>query len=110
MIDADKLRDASPWQPIDSPLDVAFLGKLLEELGECISAVSRCLIQGINEAEPVTGKLNRRWLEDEIADITACIALVADRYNLDTSRVASRVVRKVEHLEQWHSALRYPES
>ena len=57
MADADKLRDANPWHPITDKVDLKYLGKLGEELNECGSAVSRCIIQGVDEREPVTGKL-----------------------------------------------------
>src|SRR4051812_1950163 len=60
---------ANPWQPIRGPIDLAVLGKFGEELGECQAAVSRCIIQGLGGAEPVTGKINQDWLEDEVADV-----------------------------------------
>jgi NTP pyrophosphatase (non-canonical NTP hydrolase) len=102
MSDADNLRDANPWHPITNSIDLKHLGKLAEEAGELCSALSRCIIQGIYEREPVTGKLNREWLEDEIADVTAGIALLTDHLKLDEQRIFKRVVRKKEHLKQWH--------
>lgn len=103
MANADDLRDANPWHPMKDPVDLKTLGKFNEELGECIAAASRCMIQGVNEAEPVTGKINREWLEDEIADIYAGAALTIDRFGLDTARIRVRMQRKIEHLKQWHS-------
>lgn len=50
----------NPWHPISDPVDLKHLGKLSEELGECSAAVARCIIQGIDECEPVTGKINRQ--------------------------------------------------
>jgi NTP pyrophosphatase (non-canonical NTP hydrolase) len=105
MSNADELRDASPWQPIKLPLHLALLGKLLEELNECGSAASRCIIQGVDECEPVSGKSNREWLEDEIADVTAGIALISERFDLNHDRIFKRVVRKMAHLRQWHVML-----
>lgn len=103
MSNADKLRDANPWHPIDDKVDLKHLGKLAEELSECGSAVARCIIQGVDECEPVTGKVNRVWLEDEIADVLANIALVEKRFNLDAARMAGRAERKMVHLQQWHA-------
>lgn len=105
MSDADKLRDANPWHPMTEPIDLKHLGKLGEECNELGSAVSRCIIQGIAESEPVTGKPNRDWLEDEIADVTANIALVTEHFGLNHERIFKRVVRKMEHLRQWHGML-----
>lgn len=105
MSDADDLRDANPWQPMTSPIDLKHLGKLAEELGECSSAVSRCIIQGIDEREPITGKLNREWLEDEIADVMGNIGLVCEHFKLDGIRMSLRSQKKKAHLRQWHGML-----
>ena len=108
MANADHLRDANPWQPMKSAIDLKHLGKLSEELGEGTAAVSRCIIQGIDEAEPVTGKINRIWLEDELADILANIALCIDHFGLDVERMERRSERKRDHLRQWHSMTEEP--
>lgn len=100
MTNADDLRDANPWHPMINPIDIKNIGKFIEELGECVSAAARTLIQGIDECEPVTGKLNKEWLEDEIADIKANIDLVTDRFKLKINE--RRIERKKTHLKQWH--------
>lgn len=105
MADADGLRDANPWFPLTERLDLAHLGKLNEELNECGAAIARCIIQGIDECEPVTGKINRQWLEDEIADVLANIELVRERFKLDAPRIANRIGKKKHHLQHWHSLL-----
>lgn len=105
MVDIDKLKDPSPWIPMQSPIGLKHLGKLAEELSECGSAVARCIIQGIDEAEPVTGKLNRAWLEDEIADVYANLELCIIHFNLDLGRIHNRVLKKKEHLSIWHRQL-----
>lgn len=102
MSDADKLRDANPWHPMTDAVDLKHLGKLSEELSECGSAVARCIIQGIDEAEPVTGKINRDWLQDEVADVLANIDLVIQRFDLDAIKIATRSEKKKRHLRQWH--------
>lgn len=103
MADADQLRDANPWHPITDQVDLQHLGKLGEETSELGSAVSRCIIQGVNECEPTTGKMNRVWLEDEIGDVLANIDLVVDRFGLDLNRILQRSSRKKLHLRQWHA-------
>ncbi|ODM71709.1 hypothetical protein [Bradyrhizobium elkanii] len=105
MADADTLGKANPWHPMTKPIDLKHLGKFGEELGECGAAVARCIIQGIDECEPVTGKSNREWLEDEIADITANMALVTEHFALDEARIFRRVLKKMEHLRGWHQQL-----
>lgn len=106
MVDnADHMRAANPWQPMTRPIDLKHLGKLAEELNEAGAAVSRCIIQGIDEVEPVTGKVNRRWLEDEIADVYANLKLVIDHFDLNTAHIRTRQARKQEHLKSWHSML-----
>ena len=95
----------NPWHPMIRPIDLKHLGKLSEEFGEAAAAVSRCIIQGIDEHEPITHKPNRAWLEDEIADVLANVALVIDHFKLDLPRIEARVARKKDHLREWHSML-----
>ena len=77
------------------------LGKLLEELGELTSATSRCLIQGIDETEPTTGKPNRLWLEEEVADVLACLDIVLMQFPVNGMALQLRTERKVERLKAW---------
>lgn len=93
----------SPWQPMTDAIDIKHIGKLLEELGECVSASARCLIQGIDETEPTTGKANRQWLENEIADVYANLGLVTARFHLTLVKIQERRDIKVRKLRQWHA-------
>jgi NTP pyrophosphatase (non-canonical NTP hydrolase) len=95
----------NPWVPMTRPIDLKHLGKFGEELNECGAAVNRCIIQGIDEAEPVTGKVNRAWLEDEIADVLANVELVIGHFGLDMQRIYLRSEKKKKHLGGWHSML-----
>ncbi len=95
----------NPWRPMSKAIDLKHLGKLAEEASELGSAIARCIIQGIEESEPVTGKPNRQWLEDEIADVLANIELVRDHFGLNKERIATRKERKRDHLKGWHSML-----
>jgi NTP pyrophosphatase (non-canonical NTP hydrolase) len=92
----------NPWQPMSNSLDIKILGKFLEELGECSSAVARCLIQGIDESEPVTGKPNKEWLEDEIADVLANVDIILSKYSLNVNRISDRSKSKNAFLKRWH--------
>ena len=105
MADAHKIGDINPWVPMTRPIDLKHLGKLGEEASELGSAISRCLIQGIDEKEPTTGKLNRDWLRDEIADVLANIGLVIAHFDLDLEAIDKRVMRKADGLRQWHRML-----
>jgi hypothetical protein len=96
----------SPWQPETNKLRLALLGKLGEELAEASAAVSRCIIQGIDECEPVTGKLNREWLEDELADVEAALYMVKMRFRLNRLRMMEREQAKRLHLGGWHHMIR----
>ena len=87
------------------PVDVKHLGKLGEEVNELGSAISRCIIQGIDECDPVTGKQNRQWLQDEIADVLANIELVREHFGLDSDAISLRVEKKKRHLRAWHSMI-----
>lgn len=95
----------SPWQPETSQYKLAVLGKLAEEGTEVATAAIRCMIQGIDECEPVTGKPNREWLEDEIADIIAQTRLAADALGLDVSRIMERAKYKQGYTGTWQETL-----
>lgn len=97
-------RALNPWQPMATP-DLKHLGKLGEELNEAGSAVCRCIIQGIDEREPETGKLNRKWLEDELADVLANVDLVVSHFQLDAARMLVRGAEKKRDLRLWHAML-----
>jgi hypothetical protein len=95
----------TPWKPIINQLDLKYLGKLAEELTEAATATCRCIIQGIDEKEPETGKLNRIWLEEEIADVLANIELVISKFNLNGCIINKRKVLKINYLSKWHNQL-----
>jgi NTP pyrophosphatase (non-canonical NTP hydrolase) len=96
------MKHLNPWHPMTNTVDLKHLGKLAEELNECGSAVARCIIQGIDKHEPETGKLNKRWLEEEIADVIANASLVIQRFDLNVDFMNARSEMKKEHLRKWH--------
>lgn len=102
MSEIKPMAELNPWHPISDPVDLKILGKLAEELGECTAAVARCIIQGVDEAEPVTGKANRRWIEEEIADVMAAFSFVIGRFGLDEKAITARANTKAERLKTWH--------
>lgn len=104
MSDPDK-QQVNPWVPMLSPIDLKHLGKLVEELGEAQAACARCIIQGIDECEPETGKSNREWLEEELADVRANIGLVIQHFVLNSERITNRVIAKRKKLTIWHQML-----
>jgi len=91
----------SPWTPDTNKTHLRVLGKALEELTECGSAVARCIIQGIDESEPVTGKPNRQWLQEEIADAYATLGLMCQYMKLDKSFIFERSMGKALRLRGW---------
>lgn len=95
----------NPWHPMDKPVDIKVIGKFLEEMGEGVAASARCLIQGIEEKEPITGKVNKDWLEDEIADMHANLQLVIEHFHLDSSKILERSLAKKARLKNWHDML-----
>lgn len=92
----------SPWHPMNDPKDLKVIGKFLEELGEGVSAGARSLIQGIDESEPLSGKVNREWLTEEIADMLGNADIVIDHFGLDRDAIAVRSERKKANLRRWH--------
>lgn len=91
----------SPWVPEQDVGKQKRLGKAVEEGGEYVSAVARCFIQGINENEPVTGKPNKQWLEEEAADVMATMSHLIDHFELDWDFINARARKKYEQLGKW---------
>lgn len=103
MVDTSKIKEEpSQWQPMSVPGDVAALSKLLEEVNELGSAIARCIMQGLDEREPVTGKLNRHWLEDELADVDALKTVNCRRFKLvpDSARVEKKIAVKQKWIDR----------
>jgi NTP pyrophosphatase (non-canonical NTP hydrolase) len=95
----------SEWKPETDQHALARLGKLAEETGELQAAIARCIIQGIGGYEPVSGKPNREWLTEEIADVLAMIQHVRDFYGLNHAVIEHRVKRKYDMKAEWHAML-----
>lgn len=94
---------ASPWHPMTGPaIDLKHLEKLGEECCELGQVIFRCLMQGLDECEPVTKKPNRQWLIEEIADVMANIDLVTAHFQLDVVKAFQRSQMKKRHLKTWH--------
>ncbi len=91
----------SPWHPMSDAVDLKHMGKLAEEVNELGSAIARCIIQGVDEAHPDTGKMNREWLEDEMADVLAGFLLIRERFGVVVDQ--ARVESKVANLRRWHA-------
>lgn len=99
--DDKPMKPPSPWQPISNQVHLAILGKSQEELGECVTVIGRCIIQGLDGKDPETGKVNIRWLEEEIADVRALSSLMIGHFGLDVERIRIRAQRKLDHKRAW---------
>lgn len=97
-----------PWMPITDPATLKRLGKLNEELGECTSASARCLIQGFDGTEPDTGKVNRQWLLEELADVEAQAVCTLDMLKLseeESQQYEERRNRKIKQMLEWEAMM-----
>lgn len=90
----------SPWIPMSDPLDIKHIGKLGEETNELGTAIFRCLIQQLDQKNPDDGKINKHWLEEEIADVLANIDLCKKHFNLNID--PNRIETKKQMLREWH--------
>lgn len=92
---------ASPWSPLKDPNEIKLIGKTLEELGELTQALSRSLIQGINEEMPDSKKTNRVWVEEEIADSLAMIYILMAVFKLNNDKMSDRARKKIAFFNSW---------
>ncbi|TCM56197.1 hypothetical protein C8J36_103569 [Rhizobium sp. PP-F2F-G48] len=91
------------WKPEPNVLIHQALGKACEEASELANILARCLIQGLDQSEPVSGKSNRKALSDEIADLDAAVQwlreLTGEEYDEE------RADRKLNGFRQWQRML-----
>ena len=93
----------SKWIVETNGRRVRRLGKTGEELGEASSVVNRCIIQGIDEIDPSSGKTNRRRLEEELADVWAQIECTIEEFGLDVVFMSKRIQTKKAHMAEWEA-------
>lgn len=93
----------SKWTPTTDLMMLRRMGKLLEELGELTNVAARCIIQGIDEVDPGTGKVNRLRLENEIADVLAQCRCTIDALGLDDHAIRVRVEDKRDQMRRWEA-------
>jgi len=93
------------WQPMTDKVDIAILGKAAEELNECATVISRILIQGIDAQVPGEDITNRKWLQDEVADVFSTLQHLINRYDLSINDIAARGQKKFKFHKEWHEQL-----
>ncbi len=98
----------SPWMPEQDQIRLAILGKLGEEASELAQRCFRCIIHGLDELDPDTGRTNRVELEREISDVIACIVTSENNRisNVDANEAYDkRVNDKVDGFKLWHGMI-----
>jgi hypothetical protein len=95
--------DINPWKPEPDVLIHQALGKAGEEAGELAAILFRCVIQGLDESDPGTGRWNRKALFDEIADVLAATQWLREIVGDELDQ--SRVDRKLAGFRRWQAML-----
>ena len=93
------------WTPTTDLLILRRMGKMMEEAGELVGVASRAIIQGIEEADPETGRTNRLRLEEEIADVYAQLDATVAALKLRPGFITVRRARKRDLMQQFESHL-----
>jgi hypothetical protein len=93
----------SKWIPTTDLVMLRRMGKLTEEAAELINVAARCIIQGIDEVDPGTGKVNRLRLEHEIADVMAQCRVTISALNLDRDKINLRIFEKQGQMAEWEA-------
>lgn len=96
------------WQVMTSPIGLRRLGKLGEESGELMAVVCRSVIQGLDEVDPGSGKMNRQRLHEEIADVLAQCFCTIRALGMDSTFIRQRAHQKQSEMVQWEDM--YPEN
>lgn len=94
-----------PWTLEPNRVALALLGKLCEESNELGAIAARCIIQGVDASEPVTGVPNREALMKELADVRAMSGVLLEYLALDVPAFIFRVEKKNAYWRDWHAAM-----
>lgn len=95
----------APWKPVTNPKIIKRLGKTGEEASELANICFRILVQGINGVNPKTGVINRKALQDEIADVLGQCLLCIDKFELDGDAILARMASKMKAMQTWEAKL-----
>jgi NTP pyrophosphatase (non-canonical NTP hydrolase) len=91
------------WKPEPDVLIHQALGKLVEELGELTQIAARCIIQGFDASEPVTGISNRQQLQKEMSDVLAALEWASELTGV--SEDTDRLMTKLDGFRRWQRML-----
>lgn len=91
----------SAWLPTTDSKELRVLGKALEETGELVNVLARCIIQGIDEIDPGSGKRNRERLLNEVADVMTQLLRVQEHYGLSEYAIEDRINFKTACMQEW---------
>lgn len=98
----------SPWMPEQDRIRLAVLGKLAEECSELAGRAARCIIHGLDERDPESGRKNREELGREMSDVSACIEMI-ERGHF-ALRGLGRIADKRDGFRRWHDMIRAAET
>ncbi|QIG70772.1 hypothetical protein EVB91_221 [Rhizobium phage RHph_I1_18] len=93
----------SIWTPEDRLIIHQVLGKLAEEASEAANIAIRCMIQGLDEVEPVTRVSNIEALTKEISDVTATIRWLEEVTGIKPRE--TRIENKLAGYREWAEGL-----
>lgn len=89
------------WDVLTDARILRRLGKTQEELSELQKVLARCILQGLDGQDPVTGRRNSHELEDETADVIAQCMCNIESLCLNEQTISERVKVKVEKMREW---------
>jgi hypothetical protein len=98
---ATNTHEPQPWEPEANPVNLAVLGKTVEEMGECLAAIGRTIVQGVDGRDPVTGEPNRQRIAEELDDLSAVTGHLRRELDLNLTAPIGRVDRKTRFLGNW---------
>lgn len=93
------------WHVETDKFRIRRLGKALEEMGELVSVLARCIIQGVDEVDPSSGEVNRMRMQKEGADVYTQLAHLVDAFDLNQSDMLTRIGYKTDSMAEWERLL-----
>lgn len=98
-----ELKEVDFWNDLEKRSELALRKLLFANLGK---AISRVIIQGIDESEPRTGESNRDILSLLVSQALCSIRILISTISVfspeETEFIKERTERKIAYLTKWH--------
>jgi len=79
---------------------------MIGQIGKLIEILGRCIIQGVDEIDPSTKRVNRERLLSAMTNMNWCIDMAILSSDLDIQAIEARIEMKKRFKREWHEMIK----